>query len=496
MDRGTGAASSPAHSSGPGPRRQRPLNVGQYSRPSTLSNGSATRGRRRPGNPRPVRSGTSSLASSSVVSTPSTIPSPQGSRPNNQAFIRSRPPRPKNRPRRRIPPPPTAVIKLIVRRLPPTLPANKFFEIADANGAAPAVWRSYVLGSVECTGSVKRTIHVVRHSVAYFSFSSMDDAINFHNKFQGYVFADNLQTTTNQSQAQVVKSVTHSTSQYVASIERAINQTTPLLRRRNQHALHNTIEKDADYQNFLKTLESGCDPTPPAHPVGGTAPAAQSTIIKNGLHLNDDKRAKGKTQIVTPLMEDVRARRKERDLKKKATKMVIRTVRTKGRPILVTDVGKSEPNISSKAAAARRKKRRGSESSKGEQQHTPVVTSRPTPTKTGAASISSERDGKTFRRRDEIMKVSNVTSSVKFSGRSTTNIAGSPEGSESSSVADKRPSRHTPSGRGGRGRGKYRVATNGIVGQSNGYDHHVPATEHAHAPVRLLKKEASNVNKT
>lgn len=505
MDRGSSSGLGPGH--GPSPRRNRPVNPAQHSRHNTnSSNSTAARGRRRPGIVRNVRANATTTSPSVVVSSASPITATTYSntppRPNNPSSARSRLPRSKNRPRRRPPPAPRAVaVKLIVRRLPPTLSAQRFYEIADPHGASNAVWRSFAHGSVESTGSVKRTAHVVRHSVAYLAFSSMEDGLAFYNNFQGYVFSEAASQSqlsqSSQPLTHVVKPATQSVNHYVACIERAINQTTPTVKRRSQHVLHGTIEKDADYQTFLKTLENGGDLSSIGRPTTTISPAQLATD-KDSHSSSGGKKLRGKAEIVTPLMEDVRARRKERDLKKKPPKSVARPTRTKTRSGPPFDSSKGD--VESSKAAIRRKKRRGIEVAKGEQSTNTLPDRRQKPAKGGPSSSASDRSANSSRRRDRVDgKVAAGPSAIKhaISGKASpsTGVA-SIQGAESSLKSDVRSVGRTSFGTGGRGRGKYHGATNGIVVPNGGYDREARAADHGHGSVRLLKKEASNVGKT
>lgn len=508
MDRGSSSGLGPGHGTGPAPRRNRTVNSAQLSRPnSNASNNAVTRGRRRSSIVRNARTNTTSTSSPAVVSPTTPVSSTTyvntPPRSNNQSLVPSRLPRPKNRPRRRPPPPPrTVAVKLIVRRLPPTLSAARFFEIANTFGASTAMWRSFDHGSVENTGSVKRTAHVLRHSVAYLAFSSMDDGLTFYNNFQGFVFSDaDLQSQASSSThppAHAAKSPGQPTSQYAASIERAINQATPLVKRRTQHVLHDTIDKDPDYLAFLDILENGGDLSSLNRSTKTALTSVQPAGEKDFHVVNDDRKVKGKAEIVTPLMEDVRARRKERDLKKKPVKSTVRSTRTKGRPGLAFDLTKGD--VESCKASIRRKKRRGAEVVKGEQSFNPPVDRRPKPAK-GGSSSASDRSGNSSRRRDHIDGKTTTGSSAAKQVVGTklgTNVIRDVkyESLESSPKSDVRLAGRPPSGIGGRGRGKFHGATNGTIAHNGGFDREAKATDHGHGPVRLLKKEASSVSKT
>lgn len=509
MDRGSSSGLGPGHGNGPAPRRNRAFNPTQNSRHNNkTSNNTATRGRRRLSIARNVVTNSTSMSPSADVSSASTVPSTTyvNTPPHslNQSTIRSRLPRPKNRPRRRPPPPPrTVAIKLIVRHLPPTLSAERFSEIANPYGASTAIWRSFDHGSVENTGSVKRTAHVVRHSVAYLAFSSMDDGLTFYNNFQGFVFSDadsqSQSSPSTHPSTHVAKPSGQPTNHYTVCIERAINQTAPIIKRRSQHVLHGTIEKDLDYQAFLEALENGGDLASIGRPVSATPPLVLPAAKKDSHGPNDDRKSKGKAEVVTPLMEDVRARRKERDLKKKPAKSTLRPTRIKSRVGPAFDSTKGE--VESSKAAIRRKKRRGVEVVKVEQSSNALADRRQKPTKAGPSSSTFDRGGNLTRRRDHVGgKTTAGSPAVKHTAGTKlgTNVIkeNAFEGPESSPKSDVRSVGRPPYGSSGRGRGKYHGATNGITIHNGGYDREARVPDHGHGSVRLLKKEASNVSKT
>lgn len=179
-------------------------------------------------------------------------------------------------------------MKVAVRRLPPTLSSAEFASVADDLGASRAVWRSFIRGTVEATGSVKRTTQVAKHGTAYLGFEKIEDAVSFYNEFNGFRFFDGG-------------------IEYFSSVERAINQNTPPIGRRSQGVLNRgCIEKDADYLSFLRALEEEADE--------GTGVGLKQAVERGG---EQQVKSKMKVDVVTALMEDVRARRKNRFEKKK-----------------------------------------------------------------------------------------------------------------------------------------------------------------------------------
>lgn len=464
------------------PRRNRPIPSTTKSRPPPLT----TRGRRRPTNARPPPSRRTSPPVTPSSSSPSaTCPPPPPPR--------SRPSRAKHRHRQRrfAPPEPSVAVKLVVRRLPPTLSATQFADVADEKGASSAVWRSYYPGSVEAIGPVKRTPHVVRHSVAYLAFVSMEDATKFCGAMNGYCFAEGSLTTTSSPSAKPVGT----SSQYIACVERSLCQSTPPLRRRAPPPVQGTLEQDTDYQAFLKALENG-DAFPAPGSTSFTQSATSSLASEKDASVDDKKpKSSSKVQVVTPLMEVVRQRRKEKDQKKKASKPVARTIRPKVPQIHVVDHAKTP--IEPTKINGRRKKRRGADipvtSRKGE---APKIVERRGGT--SGKPIAHGRVQNSYIRHDDVNN--KITSSATLTSKASSSFVKNSsnvlaEGQDSSVINDGVTGR-SRYGRAPRIKGnKYNSSANGVLSNGVGNDSPTKA-ESLHGSVRLLKKEASNVNKT
>ena len=208
---------------------------------------------------------------------------------------RKPPPRPpprrprRNRPRRRPP------LKLVVRRLPPMLSPDAFFALANACGADKACWKTFYPGVSQTTGSVKRTMHVVRHAVAYLAFDRVEDALTFHDAFDGMKIADPMKTASPSL---------HTGHEYYAIVERAMSQMVPTPHQRKPPPQAATIQNDPHYLQFLKHLDAQQALKPSSLP----QPSALAP---------PEKKRDPKQMTITPLMEDVRMRRKERETKRK-----------------------------------------------------------------------------------------------------------------------------------------------------------------------------------
>lgn len=193
---------------------------------------------------------------------------------------------------------PRAEIKVVVRRLPPRMAGEQFFEDAGPRGASLAVWRSYHEGSVGGAPASKRAALFTRHSTAYLAFASIAHAAALFDALNGHRYLDPKTGV-----------------EYVARVERAMFQVVPrtaYYASKKLSALHGTIEADPHYQRFLHDFRmerQHAEPTATALRVKGKG--AQPVTL-------------------TKLMEDVRARRKERD-ERKTPKPAARSARRRGR---------------------------------------------------------------------------------------------------------------------------------------------------------------------
>ena len=463
------------------------------------------RGRRRPPRSSSTIPSNSTPPHNNNNTTPSTIPT------------RPRPSRTKNRHRRRPPPStlsqPQPVLKVIVRRLPPTLSADDFAKEANPRGADRAVWRTYRPGSLANIGTLKRTTHVVRHSVAYLAFSDIQHAIDFHNQFTGFKFVE----TNNNSSPPLIGSsspINSSTAitpsarprpgtEYVAKVERAMWQATPppTRKRTPTNSSQGTIESDPDYISFCEKLQSegrGEDARKSSMSVVQTSELFSTGKKLSGsmfsdhstpISLDDRNKTKvstttspanSKSNIVTPLMEDVRARRKERDQKKKPPKSTPRSVRGKGRLSPAIDLQKTVPETPTKNSA-RKKKRRGNEGSNGD--------------KRNDDSNHQDNRSRTPKPPPPFRENSNVKSDNHVVGNESNSSSGQNHSPNPTSgrANGRNASNRSRYGRSPRARGKFSPNRNAVNSPRNEFP---PSPSASHNSVRLLKKEASATEKT
>lgn len=394
-------------------------------------------------------------------------------------------PRPRNRRRKlereRPPPAPSVTIKLIVRRLPPTLSAEQFAKVADPMGASKAIWKSFAPGSASEGGGLKKVRQVSRHGVAYLGFARWLDAGAFADAFDGFRFAEDGEGAT-----------------YIARVERAMSQAVPPLQRRKPIPFEGIIESDPDYVSFVKKLE---EEGRREMNRSGALSVTQTAAIFPGKTQVVEKEVKDKAKVnwTTPLIEDVRARRKERDQKKKSTKPVSRPPRAKGRPIMVSDPSVRNDTAAKAAASARRKKQRrgdfGGPSKKAEEPATP------SPRKGGRMPLNGRRPGPVVERSNGDHKPLNGSTHLNSSlSHHHVGSSGSPpNGYNSNEKGSVTRSGRPRSGRGSKYRSKPGSSTGSTAHRSPTRDVNDPSRaspEVAHGSVRLLRKETSNGNKT
>lgn len=160
--------------------------------------------------------------------------------------------------------------KVIVRRLPPALSEESFKTILDKYAEGKYDWVSYYPGKV--------SIRKVVFSRAYVNFILPEHVYEFKAKFDGHVFVSNKG------------------NQYKCTVEYAPFQKVPKPQTKKD-TRDGTIDKDPDYQEFVRLLEEG--------PV--LLPSAVHQLEKREA---EEKAAgdtsKGPNSIVTPLMEFLR----------------------------------------------------------------------------------------------------------------------------------------------------------------------------------------------
>lgn len=452
--RGSGSGSGPGPANGPPPPRTHssPNRQNAFSPSPSPRPRSKNRGRRR-GNP-------------------SANYNPNGNAPHNLA--------------------PTVAVKLVVRRLPPTLTADKFAEIADPAGASRAVWRSFAPGSASAaSGPVKRLRQVTRHATAYLAFVNMDDAVAFTQTFNGIKFQDPNAPPTSQNH------------DFIARVERAPWQPVPPLTKRTKPLpLHGTIERDPDYMAFVARLE---DETKKELSGANALTVAQtSAIFSRGPGSNPSDTQKrdntsagvstsaGKagalavngSELTTPLMEDVRARRKERDNRKKTTKITPRAARGKARhPHPSDSPHKQQTESPGKVTSSMRKKKqreraRASEIANAAKRQEDMQSAK----RIGSLAIDSKRGSNAEPRRDfvEPRLTSHLPTLPKTGGHPNGGASGVP------TVFTKQSSPRGGSGRSRSGRGRPKGPNmTGPPGAAND-------SVDSRASVRVLRKDLRN----
>lgn len=421
---------------------------------------------------------------------PSARPSASGGRPRRRPPRPSHPhqpsprahPRSKNKPRKR-PPPPSVAIKLVVRRLPPTLTVEQFRTHANPKGADKALWNAYYPGKVEAVGAVKRSAQVLRHSVAYLAFEKLEDASHFFNEFDGFKFVDPAKT---------IDSSLQSGTDYFARVERAMFQTTPLqTRRRAPPATEGTIESDPDYLNFLAEMKGDAEREQSELTANQTA---ASSVVSRHTTTEKEEDTAPKGLVITPLIEDVRARRKERDERKKS-KSTVRGSRGKGRggaappSASVPPVPKAVESVENVKLGAKRKKRRAGDNANASKRDDPARERK------GAKSGASERRNGHVRQtgpspgNSTPVTSSRASPSSPFANNSAAVNGGSGSKGGSTRGGSGGRSRYP---RGQKGRSRYAQNGNGTIGGK----HEAASSDAVHGPMRVLKKEASVTNKT
>ncbi|KAL1406113.1 hypothetical protein Q8F55_007796 [Vanrija albida] len=147
---------------------------------------------------------------------------------------------------------PAARLKLVVRRLPPTLPADVFWKAVAPYVEGKAQWTRYVPGRPgDAYGQ-----HPV-HSRAYALMADVDSLVAFHTGFDGHLFRSKAG------------------DEYQAVVEFAPVEKTPFKTKPKKDERQGTIEKDPDYVSFLESLEARANE--PAPVVETSTPAAQPT---------------------------------------------------------------------------------------------------------------------------------------------------------------------------------------------------------------------------
>ncbi|OWZ65478.1 hypothetical protein AYX14_06213 [Cryptococcus neoformans] len=156
--------------------------------------------------------------------------------------------------------------KLVIRRLPPTLPEDIFWQsVSTWITDKTCLWKSFVNGKA---GDSTYDSHPV-YSRAYVLMADPESLINFHRAFDGHIY----------------KSKTG--AEFQAVVEYAPFQKTPLKTKVKVDNRQGTIDEDPDYLSFIESLNA-----PVTKPVLEVAtPVAQPTTTPLLEHLRSQKPA-------------------------------------------------------------------------------------------------------------------------------------------------------------------------------------------------------------
>lgn len=186
--------------------------------------------------------------------------------------------------------------KLIIRQLPPRLREEAFYEAAKPFGIDKARWKMFVPGEEP----VRQTAPS-KPSYAYVAFSYLSDAVKFKEGFDGHRFANG-----------------RTGLECFAVVERAPFQVVPRPARKKLLANDNAIESDSAYLAFLAEYE---EEQKSEKARGNVSLGQTAALFANGSEATEangsaDVKKRKKAVIVTPLIENVRAKRRERDARK------------------------------------------------------------------------------------------------------------------------------------------------------------------------------------
>ncbi|CAK9787384.1 hypothetical protein CC85DRAFT_314139 [Cutaneotrichosporon oleaginosum] len=124
---------------------------------------------------------------------------------------------------------PAPRLKLVIRRLPPTLPEETFWRVVEPFVEGKSLWRRYVKGRAGDAFGVHP-----QHSRAYVLMNDTESLIAFHAGFDGHIFRNKAGV------------------EYQAVIEYAPIEKTPYKAKVKKDAREGTIDDDPDYLAFLE----------------------------------------------------------------------------------------------------------------------------------------------------------------------------------------------------------------------------------------------------
>ncbi|KAK1923594.1 Smg-4/UPF3 family-domain-containing protein [Papiliotrema laurentii] len=156
-------------------------------------------------------------------------------------------------------------LKLVIRRLPPSLPEDIFWNSVQAwIKPETCVWRRYVKGTDD---EARKAF-----SRAYVLMTNVDDLVAFHRGFDGHIFRSKTGV------------------EFQAVVEFAPYQKTPHKTKVKVDARQGTIEDDSDYKSYLELLAA---PAPPPRPEAPIAPPTSTPLLD---HLRATKKSKAKAK--------------------------------------------------------------------------------------------------------------------------------------------------------------------------------------------------------
>ncbi|KAJ3190125.1 hypothetical protein HDU85_000416 [Gaertneriomyces sp. JEL0708] len=194
-------------------------------------------------------------------------------------------------------------LKLVVRRLPPTLPEPIFASLLTSY--LPQIEHHYYVPGKSQQKKSKPDIY----SRGYVAFKSVEPLYEFYNQFNGHVFIS-------KSKAESVNPNTNAISGgneggvYKAVVELAPFQRIPR-KRKKADARMGTIEQDTDYMAFVNSLreaESGATNEKGEIISTGTSANALTNLNLNAGNVANATETNGKP-VSTPLLDALRAKK-------------------------------------------------------------------------------------------------------------------------------------------------------------------------------------------
>ncbi|BEI84549.1 hypothetical protein CcaverHIS002_0411530 [Cutaneotrichosporon cavernicola] len=159
---------------------------------------------------------------------------------------------------------PTARLKLVIRRLPPTLPEETFWRVVEPFVEGKYAWRRYVKGRPGDAYGVHP-----QHSRAYVLMNDTESLIAFHAGFDGHIFR------------------AKTGAEFQAVVEYAAIEKTPYKAKAKKDAREGTIDDDPDFLAFLENR--GVVETKPPLEIAPPPPQPTSTPLLDALRASASK---------------------------------------------------------------------------------------------------------------------------------------------------------------------------------------------------------------